>query len=603
MKRKKYKYLYQLIITILLVLTIPIIFLVQFFWSRSFDEIRRGNEIYYEKVAASFRNGFNDELTDLKDHASLIRVNSKNTDSVFSSGKENFLNNAYWYYEAMTELRDNYPNHAVSEWGIYYYEIDSVITRNCKQFLNQYIYNTLNLRGKSVDNVLHLFSEDNFQMMKMMFCTTNTEEDHDGSLLVGYCTTMGNSNDKVMIFYLIKPSDFAELWDMGYEDEGIYFYVLDKETNQVYLAFGDACSSEMPFMGETQIRSQGVMQKVLYRDDDNFMPLSFVVYTADNYLQNNVMEFYQDMKKLSLTMILLLLFLCCIALYAEYKPVHKLMSEMEDYDGGEFEVIRNALNDRSSKILEQEMMIMDLLVNHLLYGIPVSVERLEKLGAGNRVKHYCVYTLDGHILLTHETAQISAEAEKRFHSRLFVTDLQEEKRNVIIAFLEELNAEEIEKWLTEWFEKHVTSEYYFYSGSVVDSADDIRSSYQICCGKKKEHDTDRYAGKEDRQRKMKEDILAYLEIHYRDEDLNQTQVADFFQISNYTLSRMFKNQVGVGFTEYVNSKRLDYAKELLLTTTYSIREISVMAGFSNDNYFSRIFKATVGESPSVFREG
>ena len=48
--------------------------------------------------------------------------------------------------------------------------------------------------------------------------------------------------------------------------------------------------------------------------------------------------------------------------------------------------------------------------------------------------------------------------------------------------------------------------------------------------------------------------------------------------------------------EYVNAKRLDYAKELLLTTSYSIREISILSGFGNDNYFSRIFKASTGVS-------
>ena len=93
-----------------------------------------------------------------------------------------------------------------------------------------------------------------------------------------------------------------------------------------------------------------------------------------------------------------------------------------------------------------------------------------------------------------------------------------------------------------------------------------------------------------------------LELHYRDVDLSQTQVADAFRISSYTLSRMFKTQIGVGFTEYVNFKRLEYAKELLLTTGYSVHEIAFLAGYANDNYFSRIFKANVGMSPTAFRE-
>ena len=99
-----------------------------------------------------------------------------------------------------------------------------------------------------------------------------------------------------------------------------------------------------------------------------------------------------------------------------------------------------------------------------------------------------------------------------------------------------------------------------------------------------------------------DEVLAYLETHYRDPDLSQGQVADEFRISVYTLSRMFKKQVGVGFVEYVNYKRMEYAKELLLTTDYPVKTIAVMCGFANDNYFSKYFKNVVGESPSSFRE-
>ncbi len=73
----------------------------------------------------------------------------------------------------------------------------------------------------------------------------------------------------------------------------------------------------------------------------------------------------------------------------------------------------------------------------------------------------------------------------------------------------------------------------------------------------------------------------YIEAHYRDVDIGQTGVADIFKMSSYTLSKMFKKQVGVGFTEYINSKRIEYSKE---------------------SYFCRVFKAAVGVSPATFRE-
>ena len=108
--------------------------------------------------------------------------------------------------------------------------------------------------------------------------------------------------------------------------------------------------------------------------------------------------------------------------------------------------------------------------------------------------------------------------------------------------------------------------------------------------------------KESRKKEQQNEILLYIEQNYRNADLSQTQVADAFQISTYTLSRLFKNQIGIGFTEYVNTKRIEYAKELLLTTKQTTRDVAEAAGIPNYNYFLRLFKATSGESPTSFRQ-
>ena len=614
MKRKRYRYLYRLTLIIFLMLALPVILITWFFWNRSFEEMRKGNEAYYEKMTESFMNGFNRELTELKDHASRLSVGSRKTDSAFFRGEESFQENAYWYYEAVEELKEN-ANFDISDWGIYYYGIDSVITRSGNRSLKQYVENTLLQDGGDAEQAMHFFSEGNYRQMKMVFATTNTADSHEGKMLAGYCTTLGSGGDKALIFYVIDPQNYKDLWNVGYDEEGVYFYVLNSLTDQVFLAFGDAAGAEELRLEETERTTHGIRQKVLYQSSNSLLPLSFAVYVTEDSLQNNITEFYQNMRLLSVFLVLFLLALCVAALYMEYRPVHRLLAGMEnyeEYEGGEFETIQNALHDRSVKIQEQEMLVLDLLVSHLLYGVPVSAGKLERLVAGAPATGYCVYLLEGHVLLSSEALQLTKEAEKQFSARLFVTDLQEEEQNVIIAFLKEANAGELEVWMEGRFRERFVSDYSFYPGKVVESPDEIRSSYLYCCEKKKERETkltlemeDQKAqqSRKEQQKKKRDEILAYLEAHYRDTDLSQTQVADAFQISSYTLSRMFKSQVGIGFTEYVNAKRLDYAKELLLTTSYSIREISILSGFGNDNYFSRIFKASTGVSPTRFREG
>ena len=150
-----------------------------------------------------------------------------------------------------------------------------------------------------------------------------------------------------------------------------------------------------------------------------------------------------------------------------------------------------------------------------------------------------------------------------------------------------------------------------YVGEVVDKLDDIQKSLRSCFeqAKKKALAEKRQIAKdetannrEEVQKQLKEQIIAYLDMNFQDANLSQVQVADVFRISNYTLSRLFKNQVGVCFSEYLLSKRMEYAKELLLTTSYSISEISYMAGFSGIDHFSKKFKSYVGVSPTSFRD-
>jgi len=104
------------------------------------------------------------------------------------------------------------------------------------------------------------------------------------------------------------------------------------------------------------------------------------------------------------------------------------------------------------------------------------------------------------------------------------------------------------------------------------------------------------------QDKLINDIMDYVNQNYTDEDITLMKVADYFNLSIYTLSRLFKEHTGYGFKEYIVKKRIEYGKYLLLTTENSIKEISEKTGFVNAGYFSKIFKEHCGVSPSQFRE-
>ena len=74
-------------------------------------------------------------------------------------------------------------------------------------------------------------------------------------------------------------------------------------------------------------------------------------------------------------------------------------------------------------------------------------------------------------------------------------------------------------------------------------------------------------------------------------------------ISPYYFSKIFKENTGENFIEYLTNIRIDKAKELLGTTEYSMKEICSMVGYSDPNYFSRSFKKNVGVTPTEYKEG
>ncbi len=67
------------------------------------------------------------------------------------------------------------------------------------------------------------------------------------------------------------------------------------------------------------------------------------------------------------------------------------------------------------------------------------------------------------------------------------------------------------------------------------------------------------------------------------------------------LSKVFKEQYGSTFIDFITKKRLKYAEELLSKGNRNIKEISKLAGYEDSNYFCRVFKKETGKSPKQFR--
>ncbi|WP_299552378.1 helix-turn-helix domain-containing protein [Seonamhaeicola sp.] len=98
-----------------------------------------------------------------------------------------------------------------------------------------------------------------------------------------------------------------------------------------------------------------------------------------------------------------------------------------------------------------------------------------------------------------------------------------------------------------------------------------------------------------------EKVLIYIAEHLH-EALSVQNLANYCHLSTDHFSRIFKQNFGVRPLKYIQSKRVERAQLLLLTTYDSMQQIAEKVGFDNISYFSRIFKKITGKTPGSFRK-
>ena len=97
-------------------------------------------------------------------------------------------------------------------------------------------------------------------------------------------------------------------------------------------------------------------------------------------------------------------------------------------------------------------------------------------------------------------------------------------------------------------------------------------------------------------------LIQYINDHFTDPMFSMNEVAEHLGVSIYTASRMLKTLTGINFRKYLNDMRIEYARDLLLSTDLSVNDIAAQAGFTSPSYFISIFKKDENTTPSNFRK-
>ncbi len=96
-------------------------------------------------------------------------------------------------------------------------------------------------------------------------------------------------------------------------------------------------------------------------------------------------------------------------------------------------------------------------------------------------------------------------------------------------------------------------------------------------------------------------IKGYVDENYN-KPISLKLIAAEFECSSGYIGRVFKDEYGSSFSDYLNHLRIEEAKKLLIQSGESAANIGMIVGYSEPNYFYRIFKKVTGVSPSEFSQ-
>lgn len=97
-------------------------------------------------------------------------------------------------------------------------------------------------------------------------------------------------------------------------------------------------------------------------------------------------------------------------------------------------------------------------------------------------------------------------------------------------------------------------------------------------------------------------VVDYIKLHYGEESLSMTQIAEYLHFSPAYLNVLFKQEMKVTLKQYLSNYRLERAKYMLEQDYGKITEIAVKCRYTNANYFAKVFREATGMSPAEYRE-
>lgn len=99
-----------------------------------------------------------------------------------------------------------------------------------------------------------------------------------------------------------------------------------------------------------------------------------------------------------------------------------------------------------------------------------------------------------------------------------------------------------------------------------------------------------------------EKIRGYIDEHMYDENLNLTTIAQEFGITESYVTRLLRTEYGIHVNTYINGRRVEYIKQLMRGTDFTVQEASERAGYASYRTMIRVFRQFEDKTPTEYRK-
>lgn len=96
--------------------------------------------------------------------------------------------------------------------------------------------------------------------------------------------------------------------------------------------------------------------------------------------------------------------------------------------------------------------------------------------------------------------------------------------------------------------------------------------------------------------------IDYIDEHFLSKNIDCTHLPTLCGVSYSYFKRLFILQFGTSPIKYITQKKISHACDLLILNKHSVSDIASLSGYGDVYYFSRIFKNTIGMSPSEYKK-